>query len=369
MRFAPGRFPGQQKAAIDRTRVQACAAMGARDAAWFEHHAAIGRRCCPLVEIGAAFDHLRQVVEEPVAAALESAVRTSSDVALNRLNPLAFARSHGLDTAKTVAGFLHATQAGVFDLSWNVVCPVCGGVLSSRTSLKQLRRDRYDCAFCLVECQPVLDDSVEVTFTINRRVRQIGGHDPERLPLRAYLRQAFFGSGLDLPDDLAPLLDGAVLDALEVPPAARADREVRMVPGQSIVFDPVGHVSQRIDVVGDETAEPQSLTIVLEGRHTALPAATLRPGPLRLTIVNRSGGRALPDPVDRRTGPVRSRRTPRAVPHRQATPLPADVQGPVPHRSPRRRPGDDDPQPRLPLHRYPRLDGALRHRRRSRRLR
>ena len=42
---------------------------------------------------------------------------------------------------------------------------------------------------------------VEVTFTISPRVRRIAAHLPDQLPASEYMRQIFWSSGLDLPDD------------------------------------------------------------------------------------------------------------------------------------------------------------------------
>ena len=44
---------------------------------------------------------------------------------------LAFASENGLDEEATIAAFLHATRIGMFDISWNVLCPGCGGVLDT----------------------------------------------------------------------------------------------------------------------------------------------------------------------------------------------------------------------------------------------
>jgi class 3 adenylate cyclase len=61
-----------------------------------------------------------------------------------------------------------------------------------------------------------------------------------------------------------------------------------------IVFDPVTHRAQFIEVKGEITRERQSLAMLLD-RSAAPPAtATLRPGPLRLNIENRENTRVLP---------------------------------------------------------------------------
>ena len=77
----------------------------------------------------ALFSVLRQSSNPACASAIEDAVREASDRDLCRVNPLAFAKRHGLDEECAIAAFLHASRLGIFELSWNVLCPGCGGVM------------------------------------------------------------------------------------------------------------------------------------------------------------------------------------------------------------------------------------------------
>ena len=61
-----------------------------------------------------------------------------------------------------------------------------------------------------------------------------------------------------------------------------------------IVFDPVTHASQFIDVKGEATAEPRDLTIVFNMSQIHSSTLTMQPGPLRLTLDNRMDVRVLP---------------------------------------------------------------------------
>ena len=58
---------------------------------------------------------------------------------------LDFAKRTGLDEERVISGFLHASRLGLFDLTWNVLCPGCGGVLDAHCTLKSLRHDDYHC--------------------------------------------------------------------------------------------------------------------------------------------------------------------------------------------------------------------------------
>ena len=99
--------------------------------------------------------------------ALKTSVETDPDRALNRINPLTYAEAHGLDEEQMMDGFVHAARLGLFDMSWNMLCPSCGGVIETGAALKSLNQPQYYCSFCTVDCEPTLDKLVEVTFTVN----------------------------------------------------------------------------------------------------------------------------------------------------------------------------------------------------------
>src|ERR671916_478696 len=154
---------------------------------------------------------LRQTARPEVVDGIERLIRDGPDCALNRVNALAFAAEHGLDEEAVIAAFLHAARLGVFELSWNVLCPGCGGVLDANATLRSVQRDEYHCSLCAAGYEPTLDEMVEVTFTVSARVRHIAAHDPNTLPPFEYYRQMFWGSGLDLPENYDAVLDGILL--------------------------------------------------------------------------------------------------------------------------------------------------------------
>ncbi|MGE5146722.1 MAG: DUF5939 domain-containing protein, partial [Candidatus Eiseniibacteriota bacterium] len=191
------------------------------------------------------FGVLRQSAEPAVADAIERAVKDAPDRALGRINPLAFAAEHKLDEEATIAGFLQAARLGLFDLSWNVLCPGCGGVLDANTSLKSVQADEYTCALCAAGYEPTLDEMVEVTFTVSPRVRRIAAHDPHSLPPTEYFRQIYWGSGIDFSDaGYETLVNDFVLEVLELPPGEKGVISLQLPEAFVIIFEPVTHAAQ-----------------------------------------------------------------------------------------------------------------------------
>jgi class 3 adenylate cyclase len=240
------------------------------------------------------FPLLQQSAEPGIVGAIEKLVRDAPDRDLCRVNVLDFAAKRGLDEEKSIAAFLHAARLGLFELSWNVLCPSCGGVLDASATLRSMNRAEYHCAWCAAGYEPILDEIVEVTFTVSRRVRRIAAHDPNELPFAEYFRQIFWSSAIDLPDDLDRLIQEITLDTVELPPGGKAQLSLQLPADFVIILDPVTHTTQFLDVKGEPTHERQSLSLAFDQVRAPTETVKLRPGPLRLSLENHTETRVLP---------------------------------------------------------------------------
>jgi class 3 adenylate cyclase len=245
-------------------------------------------------EVSALFAVLKDSAGTEAADALERAVLHGSDRELNRINVLDFAKKYGLGEEAAISAFLHATRLGLFDLSWNVLCPGCGGVLDANATLKTVKQEVYSCTLCAAGYEPTLDEMVEVTFTVNPRIRKIAAHSPHELSHNEYYRQIFWGSGFDLPENLDPLVEEICLETVELPPGEKALLSLQLPSEFIIVFEPVTHSAQFIDVQGEPTRERQTLAVVLNELHSANATLQMRPGPIRIAFENRTSTRVLP---------------------------------------------------------------------------
>jgi class 3 adenylate cyclase len=240
------------------------------------------------------FGVLRQSADERVVDMLERMVRDAPDHALNRMNALDLAIRESLDEERVIATLLNAVGLGIFEMTWSVMCPSCAGVLSANKSRKTLNSAQYNCAFCAAGYETTLDHLVEVTFTISPRVRKIAAHSPDELSATEYYRQIFWSSAIDLPEDLEKLLREVTLEMVDLPPGERAILSLQIPKGTLIVFDPVTHAAQFLDVSGEEASERQNLSVIFNKVQVSVETVTLRPGPLRLALENRTDGRVLP---------------------------------------------------------------------------
>jgi class 3 adenylate cyclase len=249
-----------------------------------------------LRENNTLFDALRTSAKPKPVSAIEKLIRNGPDRDLCRINPLAFAAKHNLDEEDVIAAFLHGARLGLFDISWNILCPACGGVLDSGATLKTIKQAEYRCVLCATAHEPTLDEIVEVTFTISPRVRRIAAHDPETLPWIEYYRQIFWSSGVDLPDNeaLGKWVQETTLDSRELAPGEKVVLSLELPQGEVVLFDPVLHMSQHLEVNGEPARESQSLSFVMTRDHAPEATVRMQPGPLKLILENRSNSRTLP---------------------------------------------------------------------------
>src|SRR6201996_7464008 len=211
----------------------------------------------------AQFSVLRQTADPAVADAIMRLVEHAKDHELNRINVLDFSKRIGLDEERAISGFLHASRLGLFDLTWNVLCPGCNGVLDAHSTLKSLRHDDYHCGLCACGYEASVDEQVEVAFTVSPLVRRIAAHDPHTLPIWDYFKQVFWSSGVDFDQEsVKSLSDDVVLQALELQPGQKTELNLRLPAQFIIVFEPVTHAARFIDVQGEPTEELQHLSLV-----------------------------------------------------------------------------------------------------------
>src|SRR5215467_12965313 len=216
-------------------------------------------------EADTLFDALRKSAKAKPVSAIEKLIQDGPDRDLCRINALAFAAQHKLNEEDVIAAFLHAAALGIFDMSWNILCPACGGVLDSGATLKTVKQAEYRCVLCAIGHEPTLDEIVEVTFTISPRVRRIAAHDPDTLSWIEYYRQVFWSSVVDFPDDetFAKWLKETTLGTLELSPGEKVVLGLELPEGFVDVYDSVVNMSLFMEIKGEPAGEGQSLCFIM----------------------------------------------------------------------------------------------------------
>jgi class 3 adenylate cyclase len=158
-----------------------------------------------------------------------------------------------------------------------------------------MRQEEYVCSLCAAGYEPTLDEMVEVTFTVSPRVRRIAAHNPEDLPPLEYFRQIYWSSGVDLPEEsYTSVVENFIMETVELPPGEKAILSIQLPEEFVVVFEPMTHSVQFLDVKGEPTRERQALSVVIDREHLHNQSLEMRPGPLRVSFENRTDHRALP---------------------------------------------------------------------------
>src|SRR5260370_19662541 len=92
------------------------------------------------------FTVLRQSADPETVAEIERCVAGAPDRDLCRVNVIDFTATRRIDEERAIAAFLHAARLGIFELTWNVLCPGCGGVLGTSATPKSVKHEDYICA-------------------------------------------------------------------------------------------------------------------------------------------------------------------------------------------------------------------------------
>ena len=110
--------------------------------------------------------------EPELVARLAEVVERGDDFTLARLRPYALADAWDVPRRKVLETCLHATRAGLFDLRWDLLCPLCRGAKESGSTLAEMKQQAH-CETCNISFDANFDRSVELTFRASPTVRRV----------------------------------------------------------------------------------------------------------------------------------------------------------------------------------------------------
>ena len=102
-------------------------------------------------------------------ALLVDYIENADEFAVARIRPYELARLWGQPKRALLETCLCATRAGILDLQWNLICPMCRGGGTS-TTLKEISAQVH-CPGCNIDFTANFEQSVELTFRPNPSIR------------------------------------------------------------------------------------------------------------------------------------------------------------------------------------------------------
>jgi len=225
---------------------------------------------------------------------LETFIRTADDFALFRVNPLHFGREKNIPEAEVIDVFLYATKVGLFQMSWNLMCPSCGSPVNSFAELRNVHTSYY-CTRCDVHSTAALDDYIQVAFTISPVVRGISFHHPDQLPFEDYAYKYRFHRGAYIKMPARPEMSAMVAASQRYggyfEPGATHTVELDFPPSMVMVCDFTNDVVKNFFLRG-EPAGAQTVQLTFRGDHFEGTPDELKPGRLTFTLTNHDQKRA-----------------------------------------------------------------------------
>lgn len=115
---------------------------------------------------------IEKEVDPGLAAKLVSFVSQADDIDLSRIRPYTLADEWHESRRAVLEACFQATRIGLFDLQWDLLCPMCRGPQETTGSLRDLH-SKVHCGGCQIDFSVNFDRFVEVTFRPNATIRNV----------------------------------------------------------------------------------------------------------------------------------------------------------------------------------------------------
>jgi class 3 adenylate cyclase len=115
-------------------------------------------------------------VTPEVAQRLVRLIERGDELAVARLRPYALADAWGFSRRAVLEACLHATRAGLLELQWDLLCPLCRNAKESAPTLDGVD-SQVHCETCNIDFTVDFDRSVELTFRPTAAIRAVPRSD------------------------------------------------------------------------------------------------------------------------------------------------------------------------------------------------
>ncbi len=223
----------------------------------------------------------RRGVDPSLTTLLTTLIQHDDEFTLARMRPYALADAWRVPRRAVLEMFLHATQIGMLDSRWELLCPLCRGAKATAKTLRDIP-DHVHCEVCHIDYRVNFDQSMELVFAPNPSVREVipaaycvGG--PQITPHIVMQQLIKPGESKIL---AAPAAVGRYrIRALELPGAARLMIDINGAPNAIFPLRPGGWTAGEAIIRPDgtltvENINPTDQLIIVEKTAWTDQAAT-----------------------------------------------------------------------------------------------
>jgi class 3 adenylate cyclase len=225
--------------------------------------------------------------DRAVVDAFDQFVRTAPDEDLFRTNPYRYAAMTGITEQQAVDLFLYATHAGILEFNWGVLCPNCFAFVTTPGGLRSIQTNAH-CDICQINFNVVIDDNIEVAFTISPSVRHIRFHELNTVDLQRDWISIFYSPSRFVNSPIRDQLQVLMLTSCHLQDGQSTHLDPRFEPGaRYLVITPRQHAVANVYAVEGETTTEVDFDI-FDGRVVPDNVAVAS-GDVHLKFRNRTG--------------------------------------------------------------------------------
>jgi class 3 adenylate cyclase len=211
-------------------------------------------------------------------------VRSADDDELFKVDVLMWAEGHQVPEDEALDLFLHVARAGIFEMSWGVICPFCGMLVTTPGGLKALGPNPH-CRLCRVQFPASADDQIEVTFSLEPGIRKLRYFEPDQIDPKRDAVRLFFSPAFE-PQDHMEEMKRAVKGAKGMAPGETTTFEVTLPAGMAVVLAPNVHAVCFVHV--HEGGRTEATVEIQDGATLPGELGIGADVPVRITVKNRS---------------------------------------------------------------------------------
>lgn len=112
------------------------------------------------------------VKDAVVPESLANFVLTAPDSLVGRMRPYALAKQLGTSRSETLEFCCLATRDGFLDMSWDLICPSCGGAKNRSKNLNEIGLEAH-CEVCNIHYDADINRNVELSFKPQSTIRAL----------------------------------------------------------------------------------------------------------------------------------------------------------------------------------------------------